>query len=235
MQQEIFDVQNDASIAIRNAEGTTLVSSVGYNLIYDSRNDPRNPTRGLYFDLSQDLAGVGGDVKYIRTQGDLRGYYPIRKKIVLAGRLQGGYIDGYGGQDVRILDLFFKGGETIRGFDTSGIGPRDLTPGTDNDALGGKIFAASTLELRFPLPKVPERFGLSAATFFDAATLYETGDLGPTPPAVIGDSSKIRTSVGVSLIWQSPLGPLRADFAKALTSEPYDDEKIFHFGAAARF
>ncbi len=235
VQQEIFDVQNDASIAIRNAEGTTLVSSVGYSLVYDTRNDVRNPSRGLYFGFSQELAGVGGDVKFIRSEADARAYYPIRKKVVLAGRIQGGYVEGYGGEDVRILDLFFKGGETIRGFDTSGIGPRDLTPGTDNDALGGKIFAASTLELRFPLPKVPERFGLSAATFFDAATLYDTGDLGPTPPAVIGDSSKIRTSVGFSLIWQSPLGPLRADIAQALTSESYDEEKIFHFGAAARF
>jgi len=234
--QEIFDVQNDASLAIQNAEGTTLVSSVGYSLVYDARNDPRNPTRGVYFITSQDLAGVGGDVKYLRTQADLRGYYPIRKNVILAGRVQGGYITGYGGDDVRILDLFFKGSETIRGFDTSGIGPRDLTPGSDRDALGGKVFAASSMELRFPIPKVPERFGISAAVFFDAATLYDTGDLGPNAGSlVIGDSKKVRTSVGVSLIWQSPLGPLRADLAKALTSEPYDDEQFFHFGAAARF
>ena len=235
VQQEIFDVSSDASIAIRNAEGNTLVSSVGYNLVYDSRNDVRNPERGVYFNLTQDFAGVGGDVNYLRTQADLRGFYPIRKKVVLAARLQGGYITGYGGQDVRILDLFFKGSETIRGFDTSGIGPRDLSPGADNDALGGKIFYASSLEVRFPVPKVPERFGISAAAFFDAATLYETGDLGSPPPEVVGDSSKIRTSVGVSLIWQSPIGPLRADIAQALTSESYDEEKIFHFGAAARF
>ncbi len=233
--EEIFDVESDASRAIKNAEGTALVSSVGYSLAYDTRNSLQNPSRGLLFRMGQDFAGLGGDVNYVRTVADARGFYPIRKKMVLAGRLHGGYISGFGGDDVRILDLFFKGGETIRGFDSSGIGPRDLSPGTEEDALGGKIYAASTLELRFPLPRVPEKMGLTAAVFFDAATLYETGDLGTPPPLFVGDDNTIRTSVGVSLIWQSPLGPLRADLAKALTLESYDDEQLFHFGAAARF
>lgn len=232
VQEEIFDVQADASPAILGAEGETLVSSVNYTLAYDTRNHPKNPSQGLYFSFGQDLAGVGGDVNYIRTQSEMRAFYPIRKKIVLAGRLQGGYVAGFGGDEVRILDLFFKGSETIRGFDSSGIGPRDIVTG---DALGGKIFAASALELRFPLPKVPKKIGLSGAVFFDAATLYEAGDLSGLAISSLGDDKTIRTSVGVSLIWQSPLGPLRADLAKALTSESYDDEQMFHFGAAARF
>ncbi len=233
--EKLFDVESDASLAIKNAEGTALVSSVGYNLTYDTRNSVKNPSRGYFFRVAQDFAGLGGDVNYVRTQADARAFIPIRKKMVLAGRLHGGYISGFGGDDVRILDLFFKGGETIRGFDSAGIGPRDLSPGADEDALGGKVYAASTLELRFPLPRVPEKMGLTAAVFFDAATLYETGDLGTPPPAIVGDDNTIRTSVGVSLIWQSPLGPLRADLAKVLTSEFYDEEQLFHFGAAARF
>jgi len=232
VQEEIFDVQSDASPAIKGAQGESLVSSVGYSLTYDTRNHPKNPSQGYYFTFGQDLAGLGGDVSYIRTRSEARAFYPLRKKMVIAARMQGGHIAGYGGDDVRILDLFFKGSETIRGFDNSGIGPRDLTTG---DALGGKIFAASALELRFPLPKVPEKLGLSAAVFFDAATLYETGDLSGLSVSSVGDDNTIRTSVGFSLIWQSPLGPLRADFAKALTSEFYDDEQVFHFGAAARF
>jgi outer membrane protein insertion porin family len=235
VQEEIFDVESDASLAIKNAAGETLVSSIGYSLAYDTRNSLKNPTRGLVFRVGQDFAGLGGDVNYVRTQADARAFYPIRKRIVLAGRLQGGYISGFGGDDVRILDLFFKGPETIRGFDSSGIGPRDLSPGSEDDALGGKVYAASTLELRFPLPRVPEKMGLSAAVFFDAATLYDTGDLGTPAPAIVGDDNTIRTSVGFSLIWQSPLGPLRADIAHALTSESYDKEQLFHFGAAARF
>lgn len=230
--EEIFDVQDDASPAIKNAAGETLVSSVGYKLTYDARNHPKNPSRGIYFAVGQELAGLGGDVNYIRTQSEVRGFYPVRKKMVLASRLQGGYITGFGGDDVRILDLFFKGTETIRGFDSAGIGPRDLD--TD-DALGGKVFAASSLELRFPLPRVPEKFGLSAAVFFDAATLFETGDLSGLDVSSVGDDSTIRTSTGISLIWQSPLGPLRADIATVLTSESYDEKKAFNFGAATRF
>ncbi len=230
-QEEIFDVKSDASAVVKSAEGETLVSLVGYALTYDTRNHPKIPSRGILFTVGNELAGVGGDVNFLRTTADLRAFYPVRKKMVLAGRIHGGYVTGYSGDDVRLLDLFFKGAETIRGFETSGIGPRDLT--TD-DALGGKVFAASSLELRFPLPKVPEKFGLTAAVFFDAATLYEAGDLsGQT--IILGDDNTIRTAAGFSLIWDSPLGPLRADFAHALSSEDYDKTQLFHFGAAARF
>lgn len=232
VQEEIFDVESDASPAIIGAEGETLVSSINYSFTYDTRNHPQNPSRGLYFNIGQELAGIGGDVNFVRTTSEVRGFYPLPKKMVLAGRIQGGHIEGFGGDDVRILDLFFRGTESIRGFDTAGIGPRDLN--TD-DALGGKVFAASSLELRFPIPKVPEKLGLSAAVFFDAATLFETGDLSRLPTSSVGDDKSIRTSVGASLIWQSPLGPLRADFATALSKETYDEEQFFHFGAAARF
>ena len=232
LQQDIFDVEADASPAIKDAAGATIVSSVSYALTFDTRNNVKNPSRGVYFQFAQDLAGIGGDVKYLRTRADARAFYPVRKKVTLAGRVHGGYISGLGGDDVRIVDLFFKGSETIRGFDTSGIGPRDL--GT-TDALGGKFFAASSLELRFPIPLVPEKIGISAAVFFDAATLFDVSDSASSLVASIGDDSTIRSSVGFSLIWQSPIGPLRADIAQALTSTPYDKKTLFHFGAAARF
>jgi outer membrane protein insertion porin family len=231
-EEKIFDVQNDASLAIKAAEGTSIVSAFGYAITYDTRNHPKNPTRGIFWATTQDFAGLGGDVNFVRTNSDLRVYYPIRKKVVLAGRMQGGYITGWGGDDVRILDLFFKGTETIRGFDTAGIGPRDLTT---RDALGGKVFAASSLEVRFPFPQLPERYGISVATFFDAATLYETGDLNGLSLNDVGDDRSIRTSAGIGLVWESPLGPLRADFAVPITSEAYDKEKFFSFGAATRF
>lgn len=231
-QEEIFDVQNDASPAIKGAQGEALVSAVHYTFTYDTRNHPKKPSRGVLFTFGQEFAGLGGDVNYLRTTADLRAYYPIYKKAVLAGRLNGGYIDGLNGDEVRILDLFFAGTETIRGFDTAGIGPRDLNTG---DALGGKIFAASSLELRFPAPAIPERYGVSLATFIDAATLHEPGDLSGLSVSSLGDDSSIRASVGFGLIWESPLGPLRADFGFPLLSENYDDEKVFSFGAAARF
>ena len=231
-QQEVFDIQQGASLAVQSAAGTTNTSAVGYTLVYDTRNHRRAPTQGVYLSFAQDLAGVGGDVNYLRTIADARAYYPLRKKVTLVGRVQGGHIAGFGGQDVRLQDLFFKGAETIRGFERAGIGPRDLTT---NDALGGRMFAAATAELRFPLPFIPDNLGMSGAIFTDAATLFETGDLGTLMPSAVGDDSTIRSSAGFSLIWQSPVGPLRADIAGVLSSESYDKEQVFRFGGSTQF
>ena len=142
-----------------------------------------------------------------------------------------------GGEDVRLLDAFFKGGETIRGFDRAGYGPRDLS--SDNqDALGGQTYWATTAEIRFPLPFVPEDMGLSGAFFADAGSLFDA--TGGAKKALAGtgnlaDSDSIRSSVGASVMWNSPVGPIRMDFAKVLTKESYDETQFFRFGASSRF
>ncbi len=231
LQDEVFDVNEDASAPIREIadEGARIISSVGYALTYDTRNNRLNPTQGLYFGLNQEFAGVGGDVNYIQTVAEGRGYYPVYEGITLVGRLIGGYITGWGGQDVSAVDAFFKGGETIRGFDTSGIGPRDIATG---DALGGKIFYAGTVEVRFPIPFLPDELGFSGAVFADAGSLYETNSVGDEG---IDDSDTLRSSVGASLLWNSPVGPLRADFAWALSKAEFDKEELFRFGASTKF
>jgi len=231
-QEDIFDVENGASQAVIDAEGETIVSSVGYALIFDQRNHKQNPTQGYYFTLRQDLAGVGGDVSFVRTTSEARAYYPIRKNFTLVGRVQGGHIEGFGGDDVRLVDVFFRGGETIRGFDRAGFGPRDLST---NDALGGTIYVAGTAELRFPFPLLPESLGVGGAIFLDAGTLYDTGDLGSIDPTVVADEASLRSSVGFSVLWASPVGPLRADIATVLSSETFDEEQAFRFGAATKF
>ena len=226
----VFDVNDDASAAIKEAEGEANISSVGYSLSYDARNNRLNPTRGIYVVLTEDLAGVGGDVNFLRSVVEARGYYPIYEGITLVGRLIGGYINGWGGQDVRAVDAFYKGGDFVRGFDNAGLGPRDAV--TD-DALGGKIFYGGTVEARFPLPFVPEDLGLSGAVFADAGTLYDT-DIN-IAGVTVNDSDTIRSSVGASLLWASPLGPLRADFAYVITKADFDKEQFFRFGASTKF
>ena len=184
--EEIFDVSNNASLAVKESAGTSNVSSVGYTVAYDTRNLPQSPTSGIFASFSQDLAGVGGDVNYIRSVADARGYYPITNKLTLVGRVQGGNIEGWGGDDVRMTDLFFKGGETIRGFKRAGIGPRDACedPVTgervrpcSKDALGGKVYWATTAELRFPFPFIPDNIGMQGAVFVDAGSLFDPSDL----------------------------------------------------------
>ncbi len=226
---EIFDVEDTASDLVQDQAGRTVTSSIGYTLTYDTRNKRRSPTLGTYLAFSQDLAGVGGDVSYIRSTLEGRAYYPIMKKITLVGRVIAGHIEGWGGRELRLSDGFYKGGETVRGFDRAGFGPRDAVTG---DAVGGKIFAGATAEVRFPLPFLPEDLGMSGALFADAGTLF---DPVATSTNTINDSSGIRSSVGASLLWNSPMGPLRADFAYVLTKEEFDDTQVFRFGAATPF
>lgn len=229
VRDEVYDVEGDASATVKDAEGVSNVSALGYRIAYDTRNHKTKPSRGVYMTLAQDFAGVGGDVNYVRTIAEGRAYYPVYDKITLVGRVIGGNIFAWGGDDVRLVDLYYKGGETVRGFDRSGFGPRDAA--TD-DALGGKTFYAGTVEVRFPLPFLTEEIGMSGAVFADAGTLYDAEVVSGTN---VLDDSTIRASVGGSILWDSPVGPLRADFAYVLNKEDYDEEELFRFGASTKF
>lgn len=232
VRDDIFEVTNGASLAIRDQEGVANISSVGYSLTYDTRNHPRSPNRGLYASVSQDFAGVGGDVNYLRTVGEVRAYYPLWNKVTLVGRVIGGYIVGTGGDDVRLNDLFYKGGETVRGFKNGGLGPRDKSTG---DALGGKVFYAGTVEARFPIPYVTESTGISAAIFADAGSVHDIDLPAGVSANTISDDDKIRASVGGSILWDSPMGPIRADMSYVLEKADFDEEEVFRFGASTKF
>lgn len=219
-------------------DSDALTSSIGTSLTYDRRNHPRNPTSGYYLQLATDMAGLGGDVQYVRVNGEGRAYYPITEKITFVGRLIGGHIEGWGGDDIRLTDLYYRGGETIRGFDRAGFGPRDMSS-SRKDALGGRTYWAGTAEVRFPLPFVPDDLGLSGAVFADAGSLWNANErakeLAKDGVIDLADDSTIRSSVGASIMWESPVGPIRMDFAKAITKEKYDEEQFFRFGASTKF
>ncbi len=254
---EIFDVDKVlgddgriASRAIRDAEGVYWTSLVGTTLSYDKRNHPKNPSSGYFLSGTSEFAGLGGDVQYYRMVGEGRYYFPITEKITFVSRVTAGYVQAWGGDDVRLIDMFYKGGETIRGFNKAGLGPRDLSTG---DALGGTTFYAATAEVRFPIPLIPEDLGVRGAFFVDAGSLFGTsaavkalnGSVDTATCVPVGstncrtvnvvNSSAPRVSVGTSLIWDSPLGPLRADFGWAVMKETYDKEQLFRFGASTKF
>ncbi|MGI9476197.1 MAG: outer membrane protein assembly factor BamA, partial [Hyphomicrobiaceae bacterium] len=230
---EIYDVENDASLAVKDAEGTAVTSALGVTLQYDTRNHPRTPNRGIYLLGSTNFAGLGGDVQYVRVQGEGRAYYPLFEKVTLVGRAVAGHIEGWGGDDVRLLDVFYRGGETVRGFEKAGYGPRDLSG--DQDALGGKTYWAVNAEIRFPLPLIPENLGMSGAVFADAGSLFGATDSAKTNVVNLAADSSVRASVGASLLWNSPLGPLRVDYAFPLQYEDYDKLQRFRFGASTKF
>jgi outer membrane protein insertion porin family len=193
----------------------------------------------LAIDFKQDFAGVGGDVNFIKSIVDSRYYYEVLPDIISVTRVQAGHITGWGGDDVRMLDHFQGGPNLVRGFEPAGWGPRDLTPGTNQDPLGGTMYWAASLELQTPLFFAPKDFGMRAAVFADAGQLWDYR--GPTfwdvtgESLTVGDSKMIRSSVGAGLIWDSPFGPLRFDFAYALSKESYDRTQIFRFGGGTKF
>lgn len=229
-------------------EGTFLTSLVGYTFNWDGRNQPIRATRGFDLQFSQDIAGLGGEVNYIRTELEAGLYYGLWGGFRATLRGSAGYIAGWGGDDVRINDRFFKGGSSFRGFDVAGIGPRQLivnsTTGeveTVGDAIGGNAFAIGSAQLDVPVP-LPESFGVGGALFVDFGTLgvvdsasRQSIALDGTRNLVVDDSSSLRVAAGVSVFWDSPFGPVQFDFAQPLEFEEYDRREEFRFSTRTNF
>ena len=228
---EIFNVHPFASNAVKASEGSDYRSIAGYDYYYDNRNDPVEPTGGWDFLFTQNFAGLGGTVRYVSTEVLTRYYYEIAEDFLTSWRLDGGYIQGID-QDVELNDHFFKGGNTIRGFARAGVGPRDvLSP--NRDAVGAKAFIFGTSELSFP-NGLPEALGVRTSVFADAGYIGYSDFDGAIYPGVVDDFAP-RASVGLSLYWQSPFGPIRLDFANVLLDEPYDERESFRFSAGTSF
>ena len=221
------------------ASGAALTSLVGYTLSYNTLDNNRNPTSGLYAEFKQDFAGLGGDVNFIRSTAEARSYYEVFSDVVAVLRLQGGHITGWGGKEMRMLDHFQMGPNLVRGFAPAGIGPRDLTVGTTRDPLGGTMFWGASVEAQTPLYFLPKDTGMKAAVFADAGSLWDYK--GATSWNVTGetlapaDSKSIRASVGAGLIWNSPFGPLRFDYSFPLLKESYDRLQQFRFSGGTKF
>ena len=225
-QTKISNVDSDASTFIRDQEGTFVVSSVGQSFTYDLRDNKFNPTAGYLLRLNQDIAGFGGDDRFLRQEVQSEYYIPVAKQWTFATYGAAGNIFGLN-QDVRINQRFFSGGQEVRGFANAGFGPRDVT--TD-DALGGNSYYAVTAELRFPLG-LPDDLGVTGAIFTDAGSAWDLDSSG----AGIRDDSSLRASFGAGVAWSSPFGPIRIDFAKAFLKESYDETEIFRFNFGTRF
>ncbi len=225
----ISNVPETASIYIREEEGRRLTSLVGQELTYDARNSRLDPTKGYYIRLQTDLAGLGGDSRFLRTKLGAGFYVPVFSDDWVFSTLgEAGYITGLGGREVVLADRFFLGGDTLRGFRTAGVGPRDLRT---SDALGGKQYLRGSLEMSFPLG-LPEEVGIKGYAFSDAGALSKSGITGD--PNVTDDKS-FRLSAGAGIAWRSPFGPIRIDIALPILKESYDRKEIFRFSFGTRF
>jgi outer membrane protein insertion porin family len=249
-----------ASLPIREelANGAYLTSAIGYGLVYNTLDNNKLPTNGVLVNFGQDFAGVGGDVAYMRTTVDVRTYYEIVSDLIGIVHLQGGDMIGLDGQGVRMLDDFKMGPNLVRGFQPAGIGPRDITPGTTNDNIGGTMYWGASLEFQYPFYFLPKDSGFRGAVFLDSGSVWgykgetqyaATGEINglipvaapPNTPFVCQcglqyvDSPAVRGSIGVSIIWDSPFGPLRFDFAYPVLKQGYDRTQFFSFGGGAHF
>ncbi len=227
IRRDIIDkITSDASIFIQQQHGAAITSLVGQEIMYDKRDNRLDPTSGYYWKLDTDIAGLGGDVEYQRDVLSAGYYYPIADEWVVSLTGESGYMIRLG-PPIRIVDSFFLGGDNFPGFATAGIGPRDSATG---DALGGRAFYDSTVELTVPLG-LPKEFGIVGKVFTEVGSLTQTDYTGPT----VTDSGALRASVGFGIAWRSPFGPIRVDIARPYLKETGDKTQLFRFNFGTRF
>jgi len=247
--------QASLPVRVELNNGAYLTSSVGYGLTYSTLDNNKLPTSGVYVNFGQDFAGVGGDVAYVRSAFDMRSYYEVVSDLVSILHLQAGDMFGLEGQEVRMLDDFKMGPNLVRGFQPAGIGPRDITSGTTNDNIGGTMYWGASLEFQYPFYFLPKDSGFRGAVFVDSGSVWgykgettnpATGEINGTINGTGGsfvcqcgmqytDTPAVRASIGASIIWDSPFGPLRFDFAYPFLKGPYDKTQFFAFGGGTKF
>ena len=228
-----------ASLPVQQAAaaGPMWVSSVGSGMTYSTLDNLKNPTSGVRVQSNNEFAGLGGAAKFARTTEDARYYHQIFGDVVGIARAQSGYATPWGGQQLPLLNGFFGGPQLVRGFAPNGFGPRDVTPGTTQDNVGGNIYWTTSAELQAPVPLVPADAQLKMALFSDAGSLWATNASSASklaslsPSQQIANSSAIRASVGGSLIWASPFGALRVDYAYPIAKQSYDVTQRLNFTA----
>ncbi|GJD51695.1 Outer membrane protein assembly factor BamA [Methylobacterium crusticola] len=266
-------LDGEASIALKEAVGSTLTSLAGVTLAYSTLDNLQLPRNGFYGELKPEFAGIGGDSKFFRVTGEARYYKELWEDVVGFVKLQGGHVLPTDSSTLRVTDQFFLGPSLVRGFAPNGIGPRDVGSGdARSNALGGTTYVGASVEVQFPIWGLPRDLGLKGAVFADAGTLFGykgkrafdvNGDgfingfsatgcnfnaytIGVEPECVnVRDKATLRSSVGASILWNSPLGPIRFDYAYALSKDEgintgfgrvgKDQTQAFRFSGGSRF
>lgn len=232
-----LQASSKAPPAIQDSDGSSLKSAVTLGYAFDTLDKPVSPTSGIRINPTIEVAGLGGDVNFVSGEISAVFFQPIIEGVTFKLRGTGGQQEGFGGDEVPVLDRFYKGGESFRGFAPGGIGPRQLASGKKS-AIGGNSYAIGTAEVIFPLG-LPEEFGLSASVFSDFGTLFgapeRTGVGSCTSPCEVFDTKTMRASAGAGVTWESPFGPLRFDVAYPFAKADYDDVEYFRFSIGTRF
>ena len=225
--QEVRDVDSDASIYVKAQEGEETLSEISHTLIYDRRDNSVTPTKGYFLRMENELAGLGGTTQYLRNTFKAGHFFNfLRGDYVLGVTGKAGFIHGIG-EDVKLLDRYFAGGSDLRGFEVSGIGPRDTS--TD-DSLGGEWVYTGSVEMKFPLG-LPEELGISGRVFSDVGSVGSLSDSGSS----VEDTGSLRMSVGAGVTWTSPFGPIGFDLGVPVIDESFDKTETVRINFGTRF
>ncbi len=207
------------------AVGSQIASSLGYTFSYDTRRAGIDPTSGVLLQFGQDFAGLGGDAKFVKSNAKAVAEKKIlNEEVTLRATLEGGAVAWSSGAN-RVVDRFVIGPSIMRGFESGGIGPRDQSAGFD-DALGGNLYVVAKFEAEFPVG-LPEEYGISGGVFYDVGNLWDLSDVNTTGGTIVGEDGSFRHVIGVSLFWETPVGPLQFNVSKALKKEDFDKEQKF--------
>ena len=205
------------------ATTTTLLSSAGW--IRNTIDSRIYPTKGSSYSVGGELSLPGGNVKYVRLSAQHTRYIPLAKDqtLMLSGNI--GQVSAYGGQMVPFTKNFYAGGiGSVRGFDTSSLGPVDVSTGS---RLGGTKVLTASAEYLFPMPGMGKDKSVRLAAFMDAGQVWGYGT-----PVKLND---LRYSAGVAVAWSSPFGPLKFSFGKPLNSKDGDKIQQLQFTMGTAF
>ncbi|WP_334065856.1 outer membrane protein assembly factor BamA [Nereida ignava] len=226
--EEVLDVAVGSQLLSDDeGAGRQTVSSVGYTYSFDTRTTGLNPDAGLIFRFSQDLAGVGGDKEYLRSSFFAGATTKVLSdEVTLRAVLEGGALNSLNDTNSSVTDRFASSGR-LRGFEPNGFGPRE-----GDFAVGGNYYAVMRLEADFPIG-LPEEYGISGGVYLDAGSVWGLDD---DLSGAIDDSFSLRSAIGVSIFWNTAIGPLRFNFSKPLKFEKnFDKTETFDLSVSTSF
>ncbi len=223
---KISNVDRDASYYIKEEAGSYTGSVIGQTVVYDKRDSAINPKEGYYLSFGNDVAGLGGDEKYLKFDGKAYKYYTLADYYTFKFFVNAGYIVGYNGKDVRLSNRYYLGGSTLRGFETAGIGARDKFT---KDALGGNWMVYSGAEMTFPIGL--DELGIKGRTFVDMGMLGKPDNIDER---YVDYSSSPRVAAGFGFQWLSPMGQIDIDIAFPIVKEKYDETEVFRLNFGTR-
>ena len=226
LKQDKIKNVSSASKYIQEEEGDAIDSVIGQTIVYDKRDNVLKPREGYYLSFGNDISGLGGDDKYLKFDARAYKFYTLSDYYTFKFFINGGYVVGYGGEDVRLSQRYFLGGNSMRGFETGGISARDKVT---KDALGGNWMLYGGAELMFPLGL--DELGIRGRTFVDIGT---TGKPDNIDTSDVDYSSSPRVAVGFGFEWTSPMGKIDIDFGIPVVKKDYDETEVFrlNFGTS---